>query len=89
MMPHRSPLQAPYNGPFRVLEAGPKSVVVDMGRKYISVDRLKAAHVVPDEPVVLAQPPRRGRPPKSAPVPCPPSVAPLPVPVNDGGVLLP
>ena len=28
---HRSPLQAPYDGPFHILEAGPKSFVVDMG----------------------------------------------------------
>ena len=70
---HRSPLQAPYDGPFRVLEAGPKGFVVDIGgnKERISVDRLKPAHVVPDQPVELAQPRRRGRPPKSAPVPCP------------------
>ena len=67
---HRSPLQPPYDGPFRVLEAGPKSFVVDIGgnQEHISVDRLKPAHVVPDESVELARPPRRGRPPNSAPV---------------------
>ena len=70
---HRSPLQAPYDGPFRVLEAGPKSFVVDMGGKKerVSVDRLKPAHLIRDEPVELAQPPRRGRPPKAAGVPGP------------------
>lgn len=26
-----SPLQPPYDGPFRILETGPKSFVVDMG----------------------------------------------------------
>ena len=28
---HRTPLQPPYNGPFRVLEAGAKNFVVDLG----------------------------------------------------------
>lgn len=62
---HRSPLQPPYDGPFRVLETGDKSFVVDIGGKpdHISVDRLKPAHVDLDRPVPLAQPPRRGRPP--------------------------
>lgn len=65
---HRSPLQPPYDGPFRVLEAGSKSFVVDMGgrRVRVTADRLKPAHVVPEEQVELAQPPRRGRPPNSA-----------------------
>lgn len=72
---HRSPLQPPYDGPFRVLEPGPKNFLVDMGgsSERVSVDRLKPAFVDPEGPVELAHPPRRGRPPVSAPAPIPPS----------------
>ncbi|KAK9543202.1 hypothetical protein VZT92_000997 [Zoarces viviparus] len=61
---HRGPFQPPYVGPFRVLEAGDKTCKVDMGGKleYVSVDRLKPAHLDLDQPVQLAEPPRRGRP---------------------------
>ncbi|XP_033946699.1 uncharacterized protein [Pseudochaenichthys georgianus] len=67
---HRGPLQPPYDGPFRVLEHGDKHLVVDLGGKaeHVSVDRVKAAHLDLDQPVVLARPPRRGRPPASSPV---------------------
>ena len=67
---HRGPLQPPYDGPFRVLEHGEKHLVVDMGGKaeHVSVDRVKAAHLDVDRPVVLARPPRRGRPPALIPV---------------------
>ena len=91
---HRTPLQPPYDGPFRVREAGPKNFVVDMGGKpeRVAVDRLKPAHLDLDRPVDLAVPPRRGRPPAqacgpaSAPAPAPapapsPSLSPAPVPV--------
>ena len=69
---HRGPFQPPYDGPFRVLEAGDKTFVVDMGGKpeHVSVDRLKPAHLDLDRPVELGQPPRRGRPP-ALPPPCP------------------
>ena len=62
---HRSPLQAPYDGPFRVLEAGHKSFLVEMGtgQDRVSVDRLKPAHVLSGDDVELARPARRGRPP--------------------------
>ena len=62
---HRTPLQPPYDGPFRVLEAGTKNFVVDMGGRpeRVTVDRLKPAHLDVDGPVQLALPPRRGRPP--------------------------
>lgn len=80
---HRSPLQPPYDGPFRVLEAGAKNFVVDMGGRpeRVAIDRLKPAHLDNDEPVQLALPPRRGRPPVSAPPPAPTSV-PAPAPLE-------
>jgi len=62
---HRVPLQPPYDGLFRVLEVGDKAYIVDIGGKleHVSVDHLKPAHLEPDLPVGLAQPPRWGCPP--------------------------
>ncbi|KAK7901478.1 hypothetical protein WMY93_018247 [Mugilogobius chulae] len=62
---HRSPLQPPYDGPFRVLESGHKTFVVEKGtcKEQISVDRLKPAHVLREDNVQLACPAPRGRPP--------------------------
>uniref|UniRef100_A0A5S6Q0Y3 RNA-directed DNA polymerase n=1 Tax=Trichuris muris TaxID=70415 RepID=A0A5S6Q0Y3_TRIMR len=42
---HRSPLQAPYKGPYRVVERGPKSYMLELeaGIDSVSVDRLKPA----------------------------------------------
>lgn len=62
---HHNSLQTPYTGPFKVLEHGDKSFVIEMGnrRERISIDRLKPAHVDLDKPVQVAQPPQRGRPP--------------------------
>lgn len=64
---HRSPLMTPYDGPFRVLEAGAKSFLLEMGtvQDRVSVDRLKPAHVFQEDGVELARPARRGRPPRS------------------------
>ena len=44
---HRAPLRPPYDGPLRVIEAGAKNFMVDMGGKpeCVSVDRLKPAHL--------------------------------------------
>ncbi|KAJ8387754.1 hypothetical protein AAFF_G00150550 [Aldrovandia affinis] len=73
---HRGPLQPPYDGPFRVLEHGPKHLVVDIGGRpeHVSVDRVKLAHLDVTQPVDLAIPPRRGRPPGQ---PAPPAEVPL------------
>ena len=50
---HRSPLQAPYRGPYLVLERHDKYFCVDLGnrRDTVSIDRLKPAFM--DEPVQL------------------------------------
>ena len=44
---HRSPLQRPYEGPYRIIDTKDKYFIVDMkGRvEKISIDRLKAAYV--------------------------------------------
>ena len=62
---HRPPLTPPYDGPYRVLSRGEKDFVIDYGgrQKSISIDRLKLAHTSSDATVVVARPPRRGRPP--------------------------
>ena len=68
---HRTCLQQPYEGPYRVMESGPKTFKLDMRGKTetITVDRLKLAHLDVDSPVQLAQPRPRGRPPlKQSPV---------------------
>lgn len=58
--PHRSPLQRPYEGPFRVLLHGEKTFTLDIGGRseVITIDRLKPAHLDIDRPIPLAQPPR-------------------------------
>ncbi|KAJ8401803.1 hypothetical protein AAFF_G00377740 [Aldrovandia affinis] len=64
---HRNPLQPPYDGPYRVVETGDKTFIIDIGgsMEHISVDRLKTAHLDGERAVELARPPRRGRPPAS------------------------
>ena len=66
---HRTPLQRPYDSPFQVIAAGEKTFRVQIGNReeLISIDRLKPAHLDPDNPPLLAQPPPRGRPPNKAP----------------------
>lgn len=63
---HRTPLQRPYVGPFKVIQSAPKHFKVEMGSRteIISVDRLKPAHLDIDCPVQVAQPKPRGRPKK-------------------------
>ena len=70
---HRGPLRPPYDGPFRVLECGAKGLVVDVGGRpeTVSIDRVKPAHVDVSQPLELALPPRRGRPPVPRPPPLP------------------
>ena len=61
---YRTPLQRPYEGPFKVLSPGDKTFVIDRGGKQevVTVDRLKPAHVDIDNPVKVAVPRPRGRP---------------------------
>ena len=61
---HRTPLQRPYEGPFRVIQPGPKTFQVDIGgrNETVSVDRLKPANVDMEQPPQVAKPSRRGRP---------------------------
>jgi len=79
---HRTPLERPYEGPFRVLQRSPKTFQLDIGGRTetVSVDRLKPAHLDIDQPVTVAQPRRRGRPPAVARsptvVPAPPERVP-------------
>ena len=62
----KTPLKPPYEGPFCVLKHGGKTFTLDIGgrNEVISVDRLKPAHLDFSNPVQVAVPPRRGRPPK-------------------------
>ena len=43
---HKSPLERPYEGPYKVIEAGSKVFTIDKGGKSdaVSIDRLKPAH---------------------------------------------
>ena len=80
----KSPLQTPYDGPYEVIAKHDKYFNVKVGTREdrISVDRLKAAFTEDSAPVLVAQPPRRGRPPaKTIPTPMvatPPPPTPLP-----------
>jgi len=60
--PQHPSLERPYQGPFKVLEPGPKSfkVLIGSSPQTISVDRLKAAHLPPDDvPAVSPFPPQQ------------------------------
>ena len=63
---HRTPLQRPYEGPFKVIQAGSKTFQIDIGGKTetIPVDRLQPAHTDLEQPAQVAMPRPRGRPPK-------------------------
>ena len=62
---HRTPLQRPYEGPFKVMQAGDKTFTIDRGGKkeVISVDRLKPAFIDLEHPVVISEPKNCGLPP--------------------------
>ena len=61
---HRTPLQSPYEGPYKVVTAGSKTFDIDKGGRTetVSVDRLKPSHS--DFPLQPPVPAKRGRPKK-------------------------
>ena len=61
----KGPLQRPYSGPYAVLTTEDKTFLINIdGRaERISVDRTKPAFFDLFQPVILAKPPPRGRPP--------------------------
>ena len=63
---HRSPLERPYEGPFRVITSSTKVFTIERGGKLeiISIDRLKPAHLDFDMPVPTPTSCPRGRPQK-------------------------
>ena len=65
----RAPLQTPYDGPFEVVERSNKHFTLRLGNQLdkVSIDRLKPAHIDQTHPPNVAEPPRRGRPPKPPP----------------------
>ena len=62
---HKTPLAKPYTGPYQVLQRDDKHFLLQIGTRQdrVSVDRLKPAHIDSVEPLPVAIPPRRGRPP--------------------------
>ena len=62
----QAPLQKPYEGPFQVIEYGGKTFKLEKGNRteIMSVDRLKPTHLDLEDPVIVAEPRRRGRPPQ-------------------------
>ena len=62
----KSPLQTPYDGPFEVLQRSEKSFILQVGNRQeiVSIDRLKPVILDLSQSPEVAQPPRRGRPPK-------------------------
>ena len=61
----KGPLERPYSGPYVVLNPGDKTFLTNIGGRAecISEDRIKPAFFDPIQPVILAKPPPRGRPP--------------------------
>ncbi|KAK3732983.1 hypothetical protein RRG08_002591 [Elysia crispata] len=61
----KGPLQRPYSSPYAVLTPGDKTFLMDIGDRAerISVDPIKPAFFDPFQPVIVAKPPPRGRPP--------------------------
>ena len=66
---HRTPFQRPYEGPFKVMQAGDKIITIDRGgqKEFISVDRLKTAFDDLEHPVVVSEPKNSGSPPNKGP----------------------
>jgi hypothetical protein len=67
--PSHPPLSPSYAGPYKVLRRFPRCFLLQLGdrQETVSVSRLKPAHLPPN--TLPAQPPTRGRPPLSRPLP--------------------
>ena len=63
----KTPLESPYEGPFKVVERGPQSYRLDYGDRtdWVSLERIKPAHTDPDDPPPTTARPTRGRPKKN------------------------
>ena len=72
----KSSLQQPYTGPYKVIDVQDKFFKVLFGdrEELISIDRLKPAHLDTTSDIKVANPPKRGRPPKNSFNQCSPSV---------------
>ena len=70
---HRTPLQRPYEGPFEVIKADEKTFTLAIGDRHetVSIDRIKPAHFDVSQPVQVALPKPRGRPPIIRPLSAP------------------
>ena len=86
---HRTPLQRPYEGPFKVLQPGEKNFTIDIGgrKDTVSVDRLKPAHIDPEFQVPVAVAKHGGRPsrkvqPTSTQSHTPDSLSDIPLPLH-------
>ena len=64
--PCNDPTKDHYEGPYKVIQPGPKTFTLDIGGRSetVSIDRLKPAHLDLEHPPAEAKPRRRGRPPK-------------------------
>ena len=61
----KSPLQTPYDGPYKVVEHSDKAFRLQVSNRQdtVSIDRLKPAYLDESQLPQVAEPPRRGRPP--------------------------
>ena len=63
----KTPLESPYEGPYKVLERHERSYQLDFGDRsdWVSLERIKPAHIDPENPPQTTHRPARGRPRKN------------------------